>query len=244
MFSRDGQCLASCSDDKTVRLWDVSTRRMSCDPLYSNTSRVSSVKFSPDMKQLVTGESVPSQWTCVLELRCWLGGEDGSIRFFDMNSLPIQNYSGGTGEFRAATLLDDGNTVLASDGSSISKWTVDKGCIENVPFEGDSGHLGKVQSVTISPDGKLVATATGNRMILIWKAESKKISCGPIEGLTHDICGLSFSPDSTMIVSGSDDKKVNIWSVETGEKMQGPMEGHEAGVGEVCFRYLLACSVI
>ena len=180
----------------------------------------------------------------MLELRCWLGGEDGSIRFFDMDSLPIQNYSRDTGVFRAAILLDDGNTVLASDGSSISKWTVDKGCIENVPFESDSGHLDKVQSVTISPDGKLVATATGNRTIVIWNAESGKISCGPIEGLTHDIHGLGFSPDSTMIVSGSDDKIVSIWSVATGEKFQGPMEGHDAGVGEVCFRCIFACSVV
>jgi WD40 repeat protein len=61
VFSRDSQQLASCSDDQTVRLWNVSTGKKSCDPLYGSTSYVSSVKFSPDMKQLVTGESVPSQ---------------------------------------------------------------------------------------------------------------------------------------------------------------------------------------
>ena len=78
MFSRDGQRLASCSDDKTVRLWNVSTRKMFCDPLYGNTSRVSSVKFSPDMKQLVTGESVRSQMdlragiTMLARWRRWL----------------------------------------------------------------------------------------------------------------------------------------------------------------------------
>jgi WD40 repeat protein len=61
VFSRDGQQLASCSDDQTVRLWNVSTGKKFCDPLYGNTSYVSSVKFSPDMKQLVAGESVSSQ---------------------------------------------------------------------------------------------------------------------------------------------------------------------------------------
>jgi WD40 repeat protein len=56
-FSKDGQLLASCSDDQTVRLWDVHTGRKICDPLYGHSSSVSSVVFSPDMKQLVTGES-------------------------------------------------------------------------------------------------------------------------------------------------------------------------------------------
>jgi WD40 repeat protein len=161
-----------------------------------------------------------------------------------VDSLSTQNHSGDTGVFRAATLLDDGNTVLASDGSSISRWTVDKGHVKNVPFEGDSDHLAKIQSVSISPDGQLVAIATGNRTIVIWNAESGKISCGPFEGHADYIRGLGFSPDSTMVVSGSDDQKVSIWSVETGQRIHGPMEGHEAGVGEVCFRCILTCSEI
>ncbi len=65
-FSKDGQQLASCSNDHTVRLWNVSTGKMICDPLYGNTSFVSSVKFSPDMKQLVSGKSVPSKNMCIL----------------------------------------------------------------------------------------------------------------------------------------------------------------------------------
>jgi WD40 repeat protein len=161
-----------------------------------------------------------------------------------MDSLPIQSHSGDTGVFRAANLLDDGNTVLASDGSNISRWTVDKGHIKNVPFEGDLEHLAKIQSVSISPDGQLVATVAGNRAIIIWKAESGGISCGPIVGHADYIRGLGFSPDSTMVVSGSDDQKVSIWSAETGQSIHGPMEGHEAGVGEVCFRCILTCSGI
>lgn len=48
--------LASGSDDYTIRLWNVQTGKKICDPLYGHTYYVSSVKFSPDMKQLLVGE--------------------------------------------------------------------------------------------------------------------------------------------------------------------------------------------
>ena len=161
-----------------------------------------------------------------------------------MDSLPLQNPSVGTHIFRAATPLDDGNTILASDGLSISKWSINKGPLENVTFKGDSEHLAEIQSVSISPDGQLVATVAENGTIIIWQAGSGEISCGPIEGHSDDIYGLGFSPDSTMVVFSCRDQKVRIWSAETGQSIHGPMEGHEDGVVCVCFRCMLTCSEV
>lgn len=158
-----------------------------------------------------------------------------------MDSLPIQKtFSAGTGIFRAAVLLKDGSTILASDGSSVSKWSGDKEYVENVPLQGnsevESKHLADIQSVSISPNGRLVATAASNQTVIIWNTESGKMLWGPLKGHMEDIYALNFSTDSKMVVSGSDDQAVWIWSAETGQSICGPMEGHTNCVRGVCFR--------
>jgi WD40 repeat protein len=96
----------------------------------------------------------------------------------DIDSLPIwTNSSGCTNTLRAAIPLNDGKTIVASDGLSISRWAVDVGRVEHVTFEGPE-HLEGIQSVSISPDGRLVATATSNRTVTIWQADSGKASWG------------------------------------------------------------------
>jgi WD40 repeat protein len=151
----------------------------------------------------------------------------------------LKNSPGGTGIFHAAVPLKDGKGIVTSDGSSSSRWSVDNGRVNNVPFEGNSENLVGIRSVSISPNGLLVATASKNRTVMIWQAENGKLLCGPLEGHTHDIYALNFSADSKMVVSGSDDRNVWVWLAETGESICGPMESHAASVKGVCFRCTL-----
>jgi len=161
-----------------------------------------------------------------------------------LDALPIRkNSPGGSGLFRAAIALDDDKTIVASDGSVVSRWGVNEGQVENVPLEGDSEHLVNVQSVSISPDGRLVATAA-NRAVIIWQADSGTILWGPLEGHDDTIYALNFSADGKMVASGGDDQKVWVWSTETGRSVCGPMEGHTASVWGVCFRCIFTHSEV
>ncbi len=54
-FSRDGNILASGSNDKTIILWDVKTRQPIGQPLTGHKASVLSVAFSPNGKMLASG---------------------------------------------------------------------------------------------------------------------------------------------------------------------------------------------
>jgi WD40 repeat protein len=68
-FSPDSKTLASGSDDHTVRLWDMATRRQIGNPHTGHNQPVFSVAFSPDGKILASG-----------------GGDD-TVRLWDVSYL-------------------------------------------------------------------------------------------------------------------------------------------------------------
>jgi WD40 repeat protein len=55
VFSPDGSRLASASDDQTICLWDVRSRKL-ITRIGTHSSPVLSLAFSPDGQQIISGE--------------------------------------------------------------------------------------------------------------------------------------------------------------------------------------------
>ncbi len=75
-----------------------------------------------------------------------------------------------------------------------------------------SGHTETAYDVTFSPRGDLVASASFDRSIKVWKTSDGSL-VGTLEGHEGKVLAITFSPDGGTILSGSEDKTLRLWTV-------------------------------
>src|SRR5205085_11427012 len=127
--------LASCSYDRLVKLWDVSTGKLLRD-LKDHSDAVYGVRFSPDGKLLATG------------------GADRAVKVWDVASgTRLYTLSESTDWVYAVAWSPDGKHLAAGGvDKSIRIWEVDHdgGKVAHAVF----AHEGPVNALLYSADGK------------------------------------------------------------------------------------------
>jgi WD40 repeat protein len=97
------------------------------------------------------------------------------------------------------------------------------------------GHTSGVFNVSYSPNGKWLATASKDKTVRIWEADTAE--CKEValcKGHGNDVYRVLFSPDSKLLASASDDQSVRLWSVPSGELVR-TLTGHTGDVYNLAF---------
>ncbi|MDE0484245.1 MAG: dockerin type I domain-containing protein [Candidatus Poribacteria bacterium] len=212
-FTPDEQTLAFASGWGNIELWDANTfSLLKPQYIYGHTETVHSVAFSPDGKIIASGhaDSYIRFWDAATgEFKSILTGHKRNVRSVTFINLtePILVSAGIDGE----VVFWDYNTLLGSSGTSVLR----------VIETGDM-HTQLISRIAVSQDGKRLASASHDKTVSLWNAETGEYLHTLAEG-NRLVESVAFSPDGQTLASSSD--AVYLWNTNTGTLLHSLKRG-------------------
>jgi WD40 repeat protein len=72
------------------------------------------------------------------------------------------------------------------------------------------GHSGPVRSIGFSPDSQVIATASEDRGVRLWRLSDGELITPALEHRAG-VASLAYSPDGRLIASGTHDGRICLW---------------------------------
>ncbi|MFE5521445.1 trypsin-like peptidase domain-containing protein [Streptomyces virginiae] len=256
-YSPDGNTIATCGADATVRLWDVATGKGRILPV-GHTKPVYGLTFGRNGMTLATAgaDGTVRLWDIAAKTSrsriiireagavfttltfsndgatLAVGGKDGSVRLW--NSATRQSHTipvGHTKNVHDMAFSRDGRRLATgSFDGSLRIWDVN--AKKSYTISEDPKQ--QVRAVAFSRDGRTLAAGGGDRQVTLWSVGDKITKNDTLSGHRDYISSLAFSPDGKILVSGSADTNMVVWDTKNGDR-RAILRGHTDTVWAVAF---------
>ena len=222
VFSPKGDVLATCSDDHTVKLWDMSTQRNSAVLLHQGA--VLAAAFSADGKRLTT--------VCI-------DGANGDLRLWDvatggeLRRLALGNMANLAGAWPGMFAFTSGGEMFAFAATErVCVWDVVRGTGLSVHETARSP-----VSLAFSPNGKTLAAGyrDRNNSVALWDlSRAEKPAQILLLTNSYEVRSLSFSFDGQTLAGGCRDGTIKLWDLATGREIRA-LTGHSSWIPTMAF---------
>ncbi|WP_016952361.1 caspase family protein [Anabaena sp. PCC 7108] len=221
-FTPDGKILASVSNDKTVKFWNIDSR---LQELKHEKEKAKSVSFSPDGKTIASSGQSETNSEGIIHLWNW---NENRKSWEEKSKIPAHKRL----IWQVSFSPDGEKLASASWDGTINLWS------KQGELLASSANIGKsFYSVSFSPDGKLLASGDADKNVIIWEYEGNSLTQKQVlPNHTNDVRSVSFSPDGKWLASADLDNVIKLWRREGNSwKLIRDLEGHRNSIKRVIF---------